>query len=544
MTAQQTFLRTILAACLVFALCIDNTTKAQSDIASTGAQYVPASALTASRMNVKSFLEMPELEWLPVEVAQAWSKEKLGLDPMTLVEVKSVSGLPQAPGNSPMGFVVTLSQDFDPANISPQMLDPAKTRMVAGKKVYVLAQSRPAMFVHALTPRKVIVATETFFEPMLDAPNGDGPVADLIRENPMGDFDSQMVFSMKNVRPLFAEFVEDARDEIPPQFEELLDIPDLVQSIIVESEGSFMASQMQLELVCENAEDSQRVIGILERGIKTGRSMAIAKINEEIRGKGRVPDAQRAYVLRIANYINDVLKLEQDNDRVVLNVEANMSIAAAGVLVGLLLPAVQAAREAARRVSASNNLKQIGLAIHNYHSAYKRIPGPIVDKDGKPLLSWRVAILPFIEQQALYEQFHLDEPWDSEHNIQFADMLIPVFEDPSLPLEPGKTVFRALIGEEFGMKPDGKSRFRDITDGLSNTLAVVEADRSEAVVWSKPEIMELDMDDPISQMGHVHQGGFNVLMYDGAVIFMTHSVDQELFKKMLTAAGGEQIGGF
>ena len=65
MTAQQTFLRTILAACLVFALCIDNTTKAQSDIASTGAQYVPASALTASRMNVKSFLEMPELEWLP-----------------------------------------------------------------------------------------------------------------------------------------------------------------------------------------------------------------------------------------------------------------------------------------------------------------------------------------------------------------------------------------------------------------------------------------------------------------------------------------------
>ena len=73
-------------------------------------------------------------------------------------------------------------------------------------------------------------------------------------------------------------------------------------------------------------------------------------------------------------------------------------------------------------MQAVNNLRQIGLGMHNYHATYNRFPGPAITNDkGDRLLSWRVAILPFIEQQALYEQFHLDEPWDSDHNIKLLD---------------------------------------------------------------------------------------------------------------------------
>ncbi len=107
-----------------------------------------------------------------------------------------------------------------------------------------------------------------------------------------------------------------------------------------------------------------------------------------------------------------------------------------GILVALLLPAVQAAREAARRAQCTNNMKQIMLAMHNYHSANNSLPRDITDKNGKPLLSWRVAILPYIEQNELYQKFKQDEPWDSPHNKELLkEMPIP-FKCPSL----GKTV--------------------------------------------------------------------------------------------------------
>ncbi len=94
-------------------------------------------------------------------------------------------------------------------------------------------------------------------------------------------------------------------------------------------------------------------------------------------------------------YLDGVLTPTRNGSRVNISVKSGSSIATTGVLVGLLLPAVQASREAARRMSAGNNLKQIMLAMHNYHAAYNHFPpAAITDKDGKPLLSWRVAILP------------------------------------------------------------------------------------------------------------------------------------------------------
>src|SRR5438132_8532158 len=91
-------------------------------------------------------------------------------------------------------------------------------------------------------------------------------------------------------------------------------------------------------------------------------------------------------------------------------------IAIIAILIGLLLPAVQKVREAAGRAQSQNNLKQIALAVHNYHDVYGHFPQDITDKNGKPILSWRVAILPFIEQDNVYKMFKLDEPWDSENN--------------------------------------------------------------------------------------------------------------------------------
>src|ERR1700676_3675353 len=115
-------------------------------------------------------------------------------------------------------------------------------------------------------------------------------------------------------------------------------------------------------------------------------------------------------------------------------IELLVVIAIIAVLIALLLPAVQAAREAARRAQCVNNLKQIGLAMHNYHSTYDCFPPAVTaDDQGRPLLSWRVLILPYLEEAPLYAQFHLDEPWDSPHNLPLASKMPRVYTCPSDP---------------------------------------------------------------------------------------------------------------
>ena len=193
-------------------------------------------------------------------------------------------------------------------------------------------------------------------------------------------------------------------------------------------------------------------------------------------------------------------------------------------------------------MTASNHLKQIGLAMHNYHAAYKKLPDRAIrDQNGAPLLSWRVAILPFIEQQALYEQFHLDEPWDSPHNITLLVQMPETYTDPMHVVPPGHTVFQLAQGDGLLFEETGERKFRDVLDGLSATIMAVESSHEAAVPWSKPADMEFDMSDLLAKTGDVHQGGFHVLMADGAVIFLTNTIDPELLRSLLTRAGKELI---
>ena len=268
--------------------------------------------------------------------------------------------------------------------------------------------------------------------------------------------------------------------------------------------------------------------------------MATAEMMKNVQGGGAVNEAMVSYINRVGLQLTGMIRPERKGSLVRVNMEG--SVGTVGVLVGLLLPAVQAAREAARRMTASNQLKQIAIAMHNYHSAFKKLPGrAIVDDDGKPLLSWRVAILPFIEQQQLYEQFHLDEAWDSPHNITLLEQMPGTYVHPSAPLPPGQTVFQVPQGTGLLFEETGTRKFRDVLDGLSNTIMGIESSRDAAVPWTKPADLEIDMSDPLAKTGDTHPGGFNVMMGDGAVIFLTNSIDPDLFRALLTRAGKETI---
>jgi prepilin-type processing-associated H-X9-DG protein len=217
-------------------------------------------------------------------------------------------------------------------------------------------------------------------------------------------------------------------------------------------------------------------------------------------------------------------------------------VAVIGVLVALLLPAVQAAREAARRAQSMNNLKQIGLAMLNDENTRGTYPARAnFDKQGKPLLSWRVHVLPYIEQNALYRQFHLDEPWDSEHNKKLIPLMPKLYANPSGMARPGMANYLAVCGK--GLMFDGEKgrKVADITDGTSNTIMVVEADDDHAVIWTRPEDWQFDPQHPMAGLGHAHPGGFNALFADCSVRFIAGSIDPATFQAMLTIAGGEVV---
>jgi prepilin-type processing-associated H-X9-DG protein len=217
-----------------------------------------------------------------------------------------------------------------------------------------------------------------------------------------------------------------------------------------------------------------------------------------------------------------------------------------GVAVGtaLLLPAVQAAREAARRAQCVNDLKQIGLALHNYHDVNNALPAAaITGKDGKPLLSWRVAILPFIEAQGLYNEFHLDEPWDSPHNKTLIAKMPRAYVCPSsLQIVPGTTTYKAFVGGGALFDPTKPVGFQQVTDGTSNTMAVVEG--KTPVIWTKPEDIPFDPKAPPSLLdaGSNHPGGFNVLFTDGSVQFIKITINLQTFRALITRAMGEVVG--
>ena len=215
----------------------------------------------------------------------------------------------------------------------------------------------------------------------------------------------------------------------------------------------------------------------------------------------------------------------------------------AGVMVALLLPAVQASREAARRTQCVNNLKHFGLAMHNHHEVNGAFPpAAITDKDGKPLLSWRVAVLPFIEQNELYNKFKLDEPWDSANNKPLIAEMPRIFLCPSRKNpEAGTTCYCAWTGENTAFDgPNGRGRAA-IPDGTSNTLHVVES--STPVIWSKPDDLAFDPQSKLPNFGagSLHPGGFNTLFADGSVRFLKNTINQIILKALISPAGGEVI---
>jgi hypothetical protein len=223
-----------------------------------------------------------------------------------------------------------------------------------------------------------------------------------------------------------------------------------------------------------------------------------------------------------------------------------MLLICGGIMAALMLPALQAAREAARRMSCSNNMRQVGIALLNYESVYRSLPPAYtVDANGKPLHSWRTLILPYMDQQALYSRIDLSKPWDHPDNEVARSAVIQAYSCPSTKLPPGHTLYLAISDKKSVLAGSEAIKLSGISDGTSNTIMVYETTSQKSVHWMAPT--DGDMVDFVAAVtatnpkDHVHVHGCNCVFADCSVRFLSKSTQPETLKGLATRNGNETI---
>ncbi len=194
--------------------------------------------------------------------------------------------------------------------------------------------------------------------------------------------------------------------------------------------------------------------------------------------------------------------------------------------------------------ASSQHLKQIGLAAHNYHDTHNKFPAFSKSENGRPLLSWRVMLLPYLEHAALYNEFHLDEPWDSPHNKTLVERMPDVFRSPGAKSSrPGMTTYQSVMGDDTMFEANGgKVSMADVTDGTSNTAMVFDASPEFKTIWTKPGDLMPDTAKMRKALEDRFKNGGLILLTDGSVRQLRRGLDDEAIMNIFTRNDGSVIG--
>jgi hypothetical protein len=455
---------------------------------------------------------------------------------------------PQAVG------ILAFSADFDPQAVVKAYLRNNTTEKVGNKTVY---RSPDTDFEFYFPDNKhIVVGVNGSLNYYLSRPVAkDGPLASSIKLAAGG---AKVMVASTDISAL--PIPESALSDVPAEVRPILKAKQLTLAVDLGADARLDVRAAYADVAA--AQDAEKAVKVLA---ELGRK-ELAKMKKDLETKlydpnikvprpsSDLPDAlMQVFALGAINRLDETLTdpkfITREKAELAVAVPMPKELLTVGSgLVALgavaLVPAVQKVREAAARMSSANNLKQIGIAIHNYHDTYGHMPQDITDKNGKPLLSWRVAILPFMEQDNLYKQFKLDEPWDSEHNKAFAHMLVKTFISPEgtkpEKAEFGYTHYRAVVGPGAAFEPGKKLTLASFTDGTANTIMVIETD--EAVPWIKPGDYPFDPKKPLPKIVPVGKHDiFQALFADGSVRAIKASTSEKTLKALFTRAGGEVV---
>jgi prepilin-type processing-associated H-X9-DG protein len=515
--------------------------------------YIPADAVAAVVAQPGQLLTGPQGDLYPTEVLSLLGKKHAGFDPLTIQQAITVIGVPDpnATTRDPQpraGFVLRFAAPIDLLTVTTKLVPSGRDVDINAAKARIAPRPQD-MSCAVLDNRVLIIANETDLHWILSAQPGDSPLRKLMAAANTAPL-AQAFLALEPLRPMLAPAMSHAAQQLPPPLQGFTKIPDLIDTVTLTTQQNPTGGlETNLVFAALNEADARELEGQLRGALEMGRAAFLAQMSSDMaKNSGDDPEISSAmmrYMGRLSEKTLAALQPVRDGNRVKFHFIAPAGPAVIGVLFALLLPAVQAAREAARRVQSSNNLKQIALALLNYEDTKHHLPARAnFDANGKPLLSWRVHILPFLEEDELYKQFHLDEPWDSDHNKQLIDKMPAIYQHPGFDSpSPGLTLYQAVAGPGCAFEGNEGTTLKSFTDGTSRTIVVVEAAKSKAVPWTKPEDWEMDPKNPLRGLGGIFPGGvFNALFADGHVDAISDTINPAIFKALLTRNGGEAVG--
>jgi hypothetical protein len=433
------------------------------------------------------------------------------------------------PKTSPEMYVVfNLSKAADQKKILDHVLPESRSIEHNGKKFALREQQDEAVYFH--DDRTIVAGTASGVKKAIDQavkPTVEGPLAAALGQV------NQHHLALGVVPP--AEVAKFAQAPQSP-FPALADVRSVLLTGLLNGQALGLELSLAFSTPDRAAEGKKQLDAFL----------TVAKTLPE----GAIKDLPQPVQKMIWQGIEN-LKSSQIAANVVVTSKGDLS----PELFKVLLPGVIGANpnanpiQAANRVKSQNNLKQMALAFLNYESANGKFSWGIFTPNvpvaqQKPLLSWRVALLPYLEQGELYTQIKLDEPWDSEHNSKFHKLMPKIFEVPGKQAVPGMTYYQTFVGPGAIFEKNSLGRkIAGITDGTSNTLLVVEA--AKPVNWMKPDDIDFAVTPngfPVEgKVGGHFDGGFHAAFADGSVRFLPLTLKPLDFQALITAAGGEVI---
>jgi hypothetical protein len=464
-------------------------------------------------------VETKELERFEKQWGMPWT----AIERFTMVMIEPPDELPQ---EILIAFITT-TKPYDRDRLLKTRVPGTKEHTYRDRTYFTTAKDR-ASAVYLLNDRTYALGNapglEKLFDQLARKP-AEGPLDEALRSAAQ----KHLVTAGLNAPPLAPVLGK----RLPPQadpFKPLLEVQSATLVADLDKEA-----RVDLRLNFSGATEAEEG----EKAVKAAVQMARQFLAQGM--KELAKDEEDAPILRAVKQLDATLKavpVQRGGSSVRVSLQHPVAVDDAEAVVARV-------RQAAQRITSANNLKNIGLALHDYHDTYLMFPpAAIHSKDGKPLLSWRVAILPYIEQAQLYSEFHLNEPWDSAHNKK----LLPRMPKVYAPVVSGKTkdpyatFYQVFNGK--GAIFDGKQQLTltQITnaDGTSFTLLAVEA--GEAVPWTKPEDIRYDPDKPLPKLGgHLPGKTFIALFADGSVRNIRKTTKEKTVRAMITWAGGETI---
>jgi hypothetical protein len=487
---------------------------------SVGLASVRPADLWASSL-VKPILTHKEMG-KEIEKAAAEAEKNLGV---SLAEVERMTAVMPAlaPGAQPLVFVGT-TKPYDKRKVLAAL---GGKEMKHKGHSYSVKGERQAVYL--IGERAFVFGATTDVQQLLDKPAGAkaGPMAPAVK------LAAGKHLAVLAVYPIpIGDLVG---DQLPPEAEPF---KPLLKAKLATATFN-LGDEARLSLRVTFSDGKGAAAGV--KSVQVGQQLA-----KQLLGQGVKQLEQLAGSKNIVEMLKQVDKavssapVKQDGAAVTATAAIKLDTTTLGVT---LLDSIQRVRSAAARTQSANNLKQIALAMHNFHDTYGAFPPhAIYGKDGKALLSWRVQILPFIEQDNLYKQFHLDEPWDSPHNKKLLEVMPKVFAVPvdEKAVKAHETHYLGFVGKGAFFTGKKGIRIADILDGTSNTILVVEAAKS--VPWTKPDDLPFEAGKPLPKLGAFWPNGFQAAFCDGSVRMLRKTISEKTLRAAITINGGEVLG--